>query len=49
VLAGIEGHNLREVALLLGLREGTVKSRLFLARRRLKELLRWTKTEPSTR
>lgn len=39
VLAAIEGHELREVAGLLRLPEGTVKSRLFLARRRLKELL----------
>jgi RNA polymerase sigma factor (sigma-70 family) len=31
VLAGIEGHDLGQVALLLGLPEGTVKSRLFLA------------------
>lgn len=40
VLAGIEEHDLREVALLLDIPEGTVKSRLFLARQRLKELLR---------
>lgn len=40
VLAGIEEHDLRQVALLLDLPEGTVKSRLFLARQRLKELLR---------
>ena len=39
VLAGIEEHDLREVAGLLGLPEGTVKSRLFLGRQRLKELL----------
>jgi RNA polymerase sigma-70 factor, ECF subfamily len=39
VLASIEGHNLREVGLLLGLPEGTVKSRLFLARKELKERL----------
>jgi RNA polymerase sigma-70 factor (ECF subfamily) len=39
VLAGIEGHDIREVATLLGIPEGTVKSRLFLARRRLKEAL----------
>jgi RNA polymerase sigma-70 factor (ECF subfamily) len=45
VLAGIEGHNVREVGRLLGLQDGTVKSRLFLARRRLKERLQWTKTE----
>ena len=40
VLANIEEHDLGEVARLLGLPEGTVKSRLFLARQRLKELLR---------
>jgi RNA polymerase sigma-70 factor (ECF subfamily) len=40
VLAGIEGHDVREVSLLLGLPEGTVKSRLFVARQRLKEQLR---------
>jgi RNA polymerase sigma-70 factor (ECF subfamily) len=39
VLAGIEGHDLRAVSGLLGVPEGTVKSRLFLARQRLKELL----------
>jgi RNA polymerase sigma-70 factor, ECF subfamily len=40
VLAGIEGHDVREVAALLALPEGTVKSRLFTARQMLKELLR---------
>lgn len=40
VLAGIEGYGLRQVAALLGLPEGTVKSRLFLARKRLLEALR---------
>jgi RNA polymerase sigma-70 factor (ECF subfamily) len=39
VLAGIEEHDVRQVALLLDIPEGTVKSRLFLARQRLKELL----------
>jgi RNA polymerase sigma-70 factor, ECF subfamily len=39
VLAAIEGHDIREVAELLRLPAGTVKSRLFLARARLKELL----------
>ena len=39
VLANIEEHDLGEVARLLDLPEGTVKSRLFLARQRLKELL----------
>ncbi len=41
VLAGIEGHDVREVAALLRLPEGTVKSRLFLARKRLKDELSW--------
>jgi RNA polymerase sigma-70 factor (ECF subfamily) len=40
VLANIEEHDVGEVARLLDLPEGTVKSRLFLARQRLKELLR---------
>jgi RNA polymerase sigma factor (sigma-70 family) len=39
VLAGIEEHDIREVARLLRLPEGTVKSRLFLARQRLRNLL----------
>ena len=39
VMAGIEEHDVREIAALLRLPEGTVKSRLFLARRRLREWL----------
>lgn len=39
VLSGIEGHDVREVAALLRVPEGTVKSRLYLGRQRLKELL----------
>ena len=39
VLANIEEHDVGEVARLLDLPEGTVKSRLFLARQRLKERL----------
>jgi RNA polymerase sigma-70 factor, ECF subfamily len=39
VLANIEGHDTSEVAVLLGVPVGTVKSRLFLARQRLKEIL----------
>jgi RNA polymerase sigma-70 factor (ECF subfamily) len=39
VLANIEEHDLGEVGRLLDVPEGTVKSRLFLARQRLKELL----------
>jgi RNA polymerase sigma-70 factor (ECF subfamily) len=42
VLAGIEGHDTNEVARLLDIPQGTVKSRLFLARQRLKEQLQWT-------
>jgi RNA polymerase sigma-70 factor, ECF subfamily len=39
VLASIQGHNMREVAALLDVPEGTVKSRLFLARQQLRERL----------
>lgn len=39
VLASMEGHDVREVGRLLSIPEGTVKSRLFLARQRLKECL----------
>ena len=39
VLANIQEHDLNDVAALLGLPTGTVKSRLFAARARLKELL----------
>ncbi len=41
VLAAVEGHDIREVARLLGVPEGTVKSRLHLARKQLAERLRW--------
>src|SRR5258708_16672669 len=43
VLAGIEGHDTSKVARLLDIPQGTVKSRLFFARRHLKERLRWTR------
>ncbi len=49
VLAGIEGRDIPELALLLGLPQGTVKSRLFLGRQRLKELLQWTIADPTAR
>lgn len=39
VLASIEGHGLKEVADLLDVAEGTVKSRLFEARQKLREAL----------
>jgi RNA polymerase sigma-70 factor (ECF subfamily) len=41
VLSSIEGHDTREVASLLRIPEGTVRSRLFLARRALAEKLQW--------
>jgi RNA polymerase sigma-70 factor (ECF subfamily) len=44
VLANIEGHDVAVVARLLALPVGTVKSRLFLARQKLKESLRWMQT-----
>ena len=44
VLAGIEGHDMREVGALLEVPEGTVKSRMFLARKQLKERLSWLVT-----
>lgn len=40
LLAAMEGHTLDEVAAMLGLPVGTVKSRLFLARKKLAEMLR---------
>jgi RNA polymerase sigma-70 factor (ECF subfamily) len=43
VLAGIQGHDIKEVAALLELPEGTIKSRLFSARQQLKERLSWTR------
>lgn len=41
VLAAIEGYNTHEVAKLVGIPEGTVKSRLFIARKQLSEELEW--------
>lgn len=41
LLAAIEGYDTREVATMLGLPEGTVKSRMHLARKRLAEKLKW--------
>jgi RNA polymerase sigma-70 factor (ECF subfamily) len=48
VLAAIEGHDVREVARLLELPEGTVKSRLFLARKGLAESLRCLAPDSTT-
>jgi RNA polymerase sigma-70 factor (ECF subfamily) len=49
VLANIEGHDVGDVARLLALPEGTVKSRLFLARQRLKEHLQWMRNDAAAR
>jgi RNA polymerase sigma-70 factor (ECF subfamily) len=49
VLAAIEGHGLAEVARLLEVPEGTVKSRLHLARKALAEKLRCLVTDTTTR
>jgi RNA polymerase sigma-70 factor (ECF subfamily) len=39
VLAAIDGHGVREVAALMGVAEGTIKSRLFEARQQLRKIL----------
>ena len=49
VLAGIQGHDIKEVAALLDLPEGTVKSRLFAARQQLKDALSWMEKDRSIR
>jgi RNA polymerase sigma-70 factor, ECF subfamily len=41
LLAAVQGYDMREVAQFLNLPEGTVKSRLNAARKRLAEKLRW--------
>lgn len=49
VLAAIEGHDLSDVARLLRIPEGTVKSRLFLARKGLAQRLRCLANDSSIR
>ena len=49
VLSAIEGYDVREVAQLLGLPEGTVKSRLFLARKALAQRLQCLVSDTVTR
>ena len=44
VLGAIEGYDVAEVGKLLGVPAGTVKSRLFLGRQRLKDALQWTRS-----
>ncbi len=41
ILAAIEGHDVHEIARLLEVPEGTVKSRLYSARKQLTETLQW--------
>jgi RNA polymerase sigma-70 factor (ECF subfamily) len=48
VLAAIEGQGVREVSALLQLPEGTVKSRLFLARKQLAQRLQWMTNDSAT-
>lgn len=49
LLAAIEGYDASEVAALLEIPEGTVKSRLYLARKQMAEKLQWTATNIKTR
>jgi RNA polymerase sigma-70 factor (ECF subfamily) len=49
VLAAIQEQDLASVARLLELPEGTVKSRLHLARKALAERLRWLVSDSGTR
>ncbi|HEX5069447.1 MAG TPA: sigma-70 family RNA polymerase sigma factor [Vicinamibacterales bacterium] len=49
VLSSIEGHDVKSVATLLAIPEGTVKSRLFLARKQLEESLSWLVNPPTIR
>jgi RNA polymerase sigma-70 factor (ECF subfamily) len=46
ILAAMKGHEVKGIASLLQISEGTVKSRLFHARKRLAEKLKWTANEP---
>lgn len=49
VLSAIEGHDTREVARLVGVSEGTVKSRMHRARKELADSLRWLKSDATPR
>lgn len=49
VLSAIQGYDVHEVALLLGVPDGTVKSRLFLARKGLAQRLQCLVTDTQTR
>ncbi|HEX5483681.1 MAG TPA: sigma-70 family RNA polymerase sigma factor, partial [Terriglobia bacterium] len=47
-LAGVEGYDTREVARLLEIPEGTVKSRLHAARKELAKRLKWIVNDTKT-
>ena len=49
LLAAMEGHTLEEVAAMLRLPVGTVKSRLFVGRKKLAEKLQWFATNTKRR
>ena len=49
VLSAVDGHDVREVARLLDIPEGTVKSRLFEARKQLAERLRCLANDSAAR
>ena len=49
ILAAVQGYDIGEVAKFLDVPEGTVKSRLFLARKRLMERLEWLAEDTGTR
>jgi RNA polymerase sigma-70 factor (ECF subfamily) len=49
ILAAVQGYDIGEVARLLNVPEGTVKSRLFLARKRLIERLEWVAEDTDKR
>jgi RNA polymerase sigma-70 factor, ECF subfamily len=49
ILSAIEGYDVREVAALVGVPEGTVKSRLFLARKGLAQKLQCLANDSSRR
>jgi hypothetical protein len=49
LLAAMEGHTVEEVASMLALPIGTVKSRLFVGRKKLAEKLQWYVTSTKKR
>jgi RNA polymerase sigma-70 factor (ECF subfamily) len=49
MLSAMEGHGVEEVAAMLGVPAGTVKSRLFTARKKLAEKLQWNVSDTKRR